>query len=512
MGFAENLDQYMPGASSIASITVNGNLSQSATVTGADGLVRAQSLGSFTVTGTTSLTAVAANGAAGLIFVPQLGALSFGGATTTLTATSTEPVIVAHDITSITFNSTQTNLAGGTVILALDATSDLDTIGSITANGRVVGSAAASGFTGLRGEIEASAIGAVTITATVDGSFVNNAVTDLDIRASNVRGNAPLFDTDPLTAGVQPVDLDSVTAGIQAGSHAITNETIATDGSNLQTFAIGNISITANQTGAFTNTSVFGGSNSFVANGKLGNITLVGNVSGTAQPSMFGATTDSAWFTVGDGDVIGSTTASGTDFDGNGLITGTAELASDFTAGSVAVGNIFVNVDNTTHVLPPVEDFDSIGGPAGGGTQLDGFAVLAAVQLNTNGTDGVGRGAAAALGLGSRIDAQLFGRIGSITLQNGQIANQSNVIDRATVTGAANTAGFGAVIAVAGDGSTATAEIADLVNDVNPLGVVSMNEDPLTNTAVVGNQLAGAAVLPANQNKWDDGEVLVYVL
>ncbi|MEO5958018.1 MAG: hypothetical protein ABIR80_02790 [Opitutaceae bacterium] len=496
--------QYTPGASAMGAFTVNGKLT-AVGGTLANGLLRAAKLDSFTVTSDVTLIADGSNTAAGLIFVPQLGTVSFGGAAAILTATASAPVFVAHDIGGITFNSTQTNLNGGTVFLALDATSDLDTIGPINGTGRVVGNTVASNINfGLgvfpRGEIEGSSIGNVTITAVVDGSFVNNAVTNLDLRASNLRGN-------------QSIDSDGVALGNQPGTHSITNEAITADGSNVQNFAIGNIAITANQTGAFTNTSVFGGTNSFVANGKLGNITLVGNINGTAQPSMFGTVGDSAWFTVGDGDAISNPAASGTDFDGNGLIVGTAELASDFTGGNVAVGNIFVNVDNLSHVLPPVEDFDTIGGAVG--NQNDGLAILVGVQLNTNGTDGVGRGAAAALGLGSRIDAQLFGRVGSITFQNGQIANQANVVARSVITAAANTAGFGAVVAVAGDGSNLTSEIADLVNDVNPLGVVAMTDDPVaanSQVAVIGNTLAGAAVLPANQDRWDDGEVLVYVL
>lgn len=293
---------------------------------------------------------------------------------------------------------------------------------------------------------------------------------------------------------------------------------IFSDGSNVTGFALGDVKITANQVGSLTNTSLFGGANSFVANGAIGNISLVGTNSGITQPAIFNTPGDSAWFTVGDGDSIGSITQSGTDFDGNGLITGTAEINSDFTGGRLQVGNVFINVDNTTHALPPIEDFDSIGGAVGGGGQTDGLAILVGVQLDTAGLDGVGRGAVGVLALGDRIDAQLSGQVGTVNLQNGQITNQANVVARATVVAEANTAGFGAVIAVAGDGNVLTDEVFDLYNDVAgpnvlPDGTAKMNENILFNTAVVGNKLAGVGpALPINQDRWDDGEVLVYVL
>jgi hypothetical protein len=432
----------------------------------------------------------AANGAAGLIFVPQLGVVTLGNAgnATTLTAGSgAAPVFVGHDIAGIGFFSDTTTLNGGTIFLALDATSDLDTIGNIAIAGSVVGNAV-SNFNGTpRAEIEASSIGNIVAVANVNASSpLASLFVDFDVRASNVRGNAA-------------TDVDPVTAGNQAGTHAITNETIAQNGSNLSNFKIGNIQIGAQPTNGLDATFIFSGQNSFVATGAIGNVDIIGGKFGTVQTKMFNPLTPgTAWFTVGDSDSIAGTAASGTDFNGDGIINntlnpGVTETTSDFTGTSakVTIGNVNVIVDNTATAAPPLQDFDAVGGATG--TATDGFVVLAGVQLNGAGTLA---NSAVPGTRGVRIEADLDGFISSVLIQNGDIAD---IAAKGAETG--GTAGFGSVIAVAGDG-TAADDIGDIVNIItSPIVPLEDGE-----TVIIGDTDA------VDDTNWDVNEVLVYVI
>jgi hypothetical protein len=487
-GLQQN-DQFALLASSIAGFQVNGSLT-SVAGTGADGLIRAGSLATFDVTGAVTLVGDAANGAAGLVFVPQLGVVTLGdaGNATTLTAgNAATPVFVAHDIAGIGFFSDTTTLNGGTIFLALDATSDLDTIGNIAIAGSVVGNAA-SNFAGTpRAEIEASSIGNILAAANVNASSpLSSLFVDFDVRASNIRGNAA-------------TDVDAVTAGNQAGTHAITNETIAQNGSNLSNFKIGNISIAGIPTNGLDATYLFSGSNSFVATGQIGNIDIVGGKFGTVQTKMFNpASPGTAWFTVGDSDSLAGAANSGTDFNGDGIISnvlnpGVTETTSDFTGttAKVTIGNINVIVDNTATAAPPLQDFDAVGGATG--TATDGFVVLAGVQLNGAGTLA---NSAVPGTRGSRIEADLDGYIASVLIQNGDIAD---IATKNAETG--GTAGFGSVIGVAGDG-TAADDIGDIVN------IISSPVVPLEDgeTVIIGDTDA------VDDTTWDVNEVLVYVV
>lgn len=304
------------------------------------------------------------------------------------------PVFWSSDISSMTFDvetdpvNNATTFLDGTVILCEDGTPALDTIGSLEFNGRVVGNTVASLYanTGVdtnvdgqvndatvleenqvyniydsnpRAEIEASQIGDISFSSE---SFIPTAeislIEDLDILASNNRGNATPTDRDPTDSWALINDEDfneeyvnsgadnvttfayDVTADIRPmvqdwGQHAITNEDLFNadeddqrDGAQLGNHTIGDIDFAMESGNLLYEISYFTGENAFASLGGFGNISI-GDRGDVAY--LFANPDDSAFFAAGDTDGVANGSAY-VDFAGDGYYDDQADPLPTVTA------------------------------------------------------------------------------------------------------------------------------------------------------------------------------------
>lgn len=310
----------------------------------------------------------------GLTSFTASGDVTFGsiGTTASFELGGTSGALTFNGTT--TFGSSKANVA---TIQADNNASSLDTIGSINFNGRVIG--------GVNTEIRASAIGDITI----KGSLATNQalVSDLNIQAAN-NGDA-----------------DSAAAA----------ETVARDGSNLSSYAIGNVTVQSTDITGIPGAFLFSGANTFFALGKIGNINLTGGGSSVLRASLFGnpspASGAGVAFVVGDGDGLVDSSA-GIDFDGDatiGTVTNNSAITAAQETGASFSTDANVSIGNVTIVAAGGSD-RIIGAGGASQTAADGLLVLAGVKA-TSGTNLT----ANAL---SRIDTNLVGTIGKVEVSD----------------------------------------------------------------------------------------------
>jgi len=271
----------------------------------------------------------------------------------------------------------------------------LDAIGSLTFNGQVVGTAG-------KVDVRASSIGSISVVSALAQG--QNLVKDLNVYVGN--------------------------NGVLNASSSTSTETVARDGSNLASYAIGSITVSSTNTIGVTNTALFDGTNSFQAIGAIGNVTLTGGGSAAVQTKLFeGTGTDGAFFQTGNGNAVsgvnatinGATlTGSGIDFDGNGVVgsvtavtsgvfTDADETASVFsTSAAVTIGNISINAaaNASDSVL-------NLGGGTAGGT--DGLVVLSGAKYTGTNTYDTTALTGNVLGIDP---TRLRGTVGDVLAQN----------------------------------------------------------------------------------------------
>ncbi len=309
-------------------------------------------------------------------------------------------------------------------------------------------------------------LSSVAINGTVKGSSTAGVN---DITASAM-GNFSIVGS-PTTASTLVASL-SVLAAPNGNTTASLAETVAMNGSNLANYAMGDITIKTELALPYMGTTLFSGDNSFAALGRMGNISIVGSP-GAQQSALFAAAGDAAWFAVGDVDGLLNTTAAlgtnvGRDVDGN-------VTAVNYTAGSVAIGNVFLNAHGTNGV-------NGIGGAAANaGSTIEGFAVLSGIRVKAadgdliNPTDdNVAANILTNLNA-QKIDADLGGTIGNITVTNhSQAGFRASAVLGTTLLGANDTDSFSAIIAatsvgtqqqVAGSGSSTSGFVAIIGDD-----------------------------------------------
>jgi hypothetical protein len=308
------------------------------------------------------------------------------------------------------------------------------------------------------------------------------------VRASVIGNIAVNAAVDPTSTTVYSVQNFDVAATPQTGEFIAQNAAAAalSKHSTIDAFSIGNVTINHNLQGASVGSAVFSGSNAFVAGGKMGNITITSTVKGGVQAPMFNAAANgNAWFNVGD--INGTLNTANTAAAYAALTTDGTALVAIPTA-KLAVGNVTVDV-GSSYVPPAIQNGDI--GNAGGGNG-GGFAVAVGVDANAAGNFFSAAAANAVL-----IDATraLHGSAGLVSIANAAI-RPDNDTKGAAPTG---TAAPGVVV-VAGDG-TAAADIADIVNELVPAGVVTMNTGDFY---TVGDPDLG--------NDADANDVVVYVL
>ena len=122
------------------------------------------------------------------------------------------------------------------------------------------------------------------------------------------------------------------------------------DGSNLGDYSIGNIMVESTNTIGIPGASLFDGNSAFHALGAIGDITLIGGGSPTAQTPLLSSDADKLLFIVGDtsGDPTGAPTI---DFDGDG----TNDDYADLDGGTVSIGNVSIDV------APAGSDYNTVG-------------------------------------------------------------------------------------------------------------------------------------------------------
>jgi len=410
----------------VGNITINGALNTSA----ASINLGTKATSSFTVTGAAALTG-------GQTFGSITGALTLSGGSTWANGSQ---IAVAGSVGSISLGGTTDMSANATTsILLNDSTSARDTIGSITVTGRILGNAGTT-------DIKASSIGDISISSALTQDQA--LITDLNIVA------AP-----------------------NAGTTFSNAEQITLDGANLANYAIGNITVSSSLALAFTGTKLFSGDNSFVALGKIGNISVTGAVSGAQQTRLFNAATDAAWFAVGDTDgLTGNTTA---DLASTYNISGTTATATpNWTAGTVSVGNVTVNTAQTT-TTGSYSGVDNIGGSAAASAGMEGFAVLAGVRVAAANGDLITLGAAGASAVNPvDIDAELKGTVGDVLISSNQAVGFLDEVTTATLVGTAGEKVSGIIAAT----SIGKAQSVTTVSGLNAAGEAAIIGD--TNATV----------------------------
>jgi hypothetical protein len=410
---------------------------------------------SFTTTGTTAV-------AGGQTFGSITGALTLKDAT----FAAGSQISAVGDIGSIVLNGTTTMTANTqTSILLDDSTSASDDIGSITVNGRILGSTTAAVI-----DIMASKIGDITISSALTQDQA--LITDLSILAAP-NGNA--------------------TASLA--------ESVSQDGSNIQNYAIGNVTISSTLALAYTGTKLFSGDNSVVALGKIGNISITGDTEGAQQSRLFNASTDAAWFAVGDTNgLVGNTTFAletnvvRYDAASDGTVEDNS-AAPDFTGGTVAIGNVTVNANQAVDSnLPNNSGVDSIGGAdadAGAGA-LEGFAVLAGVRVNADDGDLIALGTAGNSAVNAvDIDANLSGTVGDVLISSNQAVGFLDEVTLATLVGTAGdqVSGILAATSVGKVQSVTTASGMNATGEAVIIGDTNATVDDTVEDAAAANQI-----------------------
>jgi hypothetical protein len=392
-------------AKATTAIAINGT----SNLTAANSIKVGGALGSLTTTDATTLGAAATISLTGVTNAISLTGLTVGAGAQIKDAGSAGSLVL-NPLTSGANAGLAADLsaAAGVSFVFDDGKASRDTVGSISINGRIVGAAG--------NDITASSVGDVTITGklTQDQILVQN----LDILAAPITNAA----TDK-------------------------SEKVAADGSDLANYAIGNISVSSQLDLAYTGTRLFAGDNSFVALGKIGNVTLTGASSGAQQTALFNANTDAAIFAVGDVDGLNNQTAllpAKSILDTSG---GDAVTATVLTGGTFSIGNIQVNA-RQSDATSNKSGVDNINGSAGSG--LEGLTVLAGVRANT------AAGAAGnvlsldTLGNGGSIvnmtavDTDVKGTIGSVLITSNNAVGFRDILSNGT---AASNHQVGGVIA-----------------------------------------------------------------
>lgn len=372
-------------ANNIASINVTG-----ATIINGD--LIAETFNSITIDGSATF-----GDGVGFQSTKSLGALEITGATT-FNTTSGNPNIQLADSGTLVFGNTDFASKSGAspAILADDGTGALDIIGAIVINGTVLGNAGEV-------DIQASAIGDFTVTDELSG-IETSLITNLNVLAIPNLGTSDV------------------------------EETVELDGSNLDNYSIGDINIsTSNDTGLadtalFANTAT--NSNSFIALGKIGDITLTAGGSTTVQTHLLYAGDDKLLFYVGDlsGD---PTTAATIDFDGDDS---TTETYSDLSGGTVSIGNISIQGASINSSSDP-QTIQFATGSGSDGDSFSGLNILVGVNGNGNVSnavddDGADSDLSDAGELLTRNDTDLAGTIGNIN-----IATKALQLDLTTIDG-----------------------------------------------------------------------------
>ncbi len=382
----------------IAIANTSGNFTFSSGNNSVDGSISGTDLGDFTFNGDTDFTAdltgvnigaVTIDGDAnfntgfGIKSTGLLTSLDITGSTTFGAGTE----IGLHESGTLSFGGNVT-FAGGTSIFADDSSPALDIIGGLVFNGRVVGVDNVV-------DVQASQIGDIT---------VQGALT---------------------TAGTSLVTDFNVLAIPNAGTVIAPEETVVTNGSNLDSYSIGNITIETTNAIGISNSSLFdnttpGNINSFVALGKIGNIKLTAGGSEVVQTRLFSIATDGVVFKTGDTSPGAPNVAPTLDFDGDGV----NDTYNDISGGTVSIGNITVNVAS----IDPASDFDTAALINGDGSTTDanpfvGLNILSGVNAfggpdNAVDDDGTNSNLSEAGELMVRNDNELKGTIGTITILN----------------------------------------------------------------------------------------------
>ena len=409
----------------------------------------------LTTVGPVSVTAATTTFAADKGIVAKAGLTSFtANGNVVFSAVSSSPNFeLGGTAGPLVFNGNTTFSGAGTkiaVISANDGLSTLDTISSLTFNGLVMG--------GTNTEVRASAIGALTIKGTPNTGQA--LVTNFNVQVTN-NGNA--------TAGA--------------------GEVVARDGSNLASYAIGNISVQNPSPVGISNTQLFSGANTFFALGKMGDLNIQSGGGANVATSLFGspaALTAGAAFVVGDGDNT-LNNAAGIDFDGDGTI-GTVSFDPDMTAAQETTasfsGAAGVSIGNVN--VTGAGGSDRLIGAGGLQTGADGLLILAGVRATT-GT------VFSAIAL-SRIDSKLVGTIG--TIQGTDLSVQLSVSAGAFTTTTVTTPTAG-IIAAAGS-ATQTGASTSNIGRINGTAVSFANPG---DNRVIGNDATDVTATDATTNE-----------
>ena len=288
--------------------------------------------GSVTFTGSTSINADITSDWMGPVmfdgsvtFADGMGLVAGNRAGVGDIAAAATGRLTSFDVTgNTTFNS------------ASGANIELGTGGSFTFGGMVSGTDGSD-------EIVASSLGGISFTAALSGRG-QTAVEDLSVR---------------------------VTPG--GGDKVAKDGSKATDGNNLSDYSIGNISVESTNTIGIPGASLFAGNNVFHALGAIGDISLSGGGSPTAQTPLFSSDADSLLFIVGD--TTGNPTSAPTiDFDGDG----TDDSYADLKESVVSIGNVSINVGPNSD---DYNSFDGTGTPdATAAARFTGMNILSGVH------------------------------------------------------------------------------------------------------------------------------------
>ena len=232
-------------------------------------------------------------------------------------------------------------------------------------------------------------------------------------------GSSPSPNSPDINRNDEVENTEQVTVGDDDGTFGIDGAN-----SNLSDYSIGDITVQSTLTLPWTGTNLFGGKNSFVALGKIGNVEIIGGVDGSQQSGLFETPGDSAWFVVGDTDgltnqtwdlpaaTLGTSSSELTDA-GNAAV---ATTAPDYTTGTVDIGAVTVNT-RQSDTATDVSGVDDINGTATSG--FEGLGILSGVRAdNTAGAAGDIITFTTAVVNMVEIDGDLAGNIGDILIRS----------------------------------------------------------------------------------------------
>ena len=252
-------------------------------------------LGALTINGDATIDADITSAWMGPVMIDGNATFADGVGLVSGDGTASSGRLVSFEVTgNTTFNS-----ASGPNL-------ELSTAGDFTFGGTVSGSSDGT-------EIMSGSLGDLSFTTALSGNQA--VVTDLTIRAIPLGGDE-----------------------------------VAMDGSNLGDYSIGNIRVESTNTIGIPGASLFAGNSAFHALGAIGDITLIGGGSPTAQTPLLSSDADKLLFIVGDtsGDPTGAPTI---DFDGDG----TDDDYADLDGGTVSIGNVSIDV------APAGSDYNTVG-------------------------------------------------------------------------------------------------------------------------------------------------------